>query len=51
MAHEGLECVEEAVPGKKLEECCGLAARDNEAVDVGEFCWLADEDRICANVA
>ena len=40
---EGLQGVEEAVALEEFQEGGGLAARDDEAVDVGEFGWGADE--------
>jgi hypothetical protein len=51
LADEGLEHVEETVAGKELEECCGLAARNDEAVYVGEFFRLANEDGFRASLA
>ena len=40
---EGLEDVEEAVAVEELEHGGGLAAGHDEAVEVGEFGWSADE--------
>lgn len=40
---EGLQDVEEAVALKKFEESGGLAAGDDEAVEVFELCRVADE--------
>src|SRR5580700_10192877 len=40
---EGFERIEEAVALQEFEERGGLAARDDEAVEVGEFGWGADE--------
>ena len=40
---EGLEGVEEAVALEEFEEGGGFAAGDDEAVEIGEFGWGADE--------
>lgn len=40
---EGLEGVEETVTLKEFEEGGGFAARDDEAVEIFEFGWSADE--------
>ena len=40
---EGLEGVEEAVALEEFEEGGGFAAGDDEAVEIGEFGWSADE--------
>ena len=50
-ADEVLQGGEEAVALEKLEEGGGFAAGDDEAVDVGEFFGLADEDRLGSGFA
>jgi hypothetical protein len=40
---EGLQGVEEAVAFEEFEEGGGLAAGDDQAVDICEFGWSADE--------
>ncbi len=49
--HKGLQRVEEAVAGKKFQECGRFAAGDNEAVDVYQFLGFADEDGFGSGVA
>jgi hypothetical protein len=43
--NEGLESVEEAIALEEFEEGGGLASRDDEAVDIGEFVQSADQLR------
>ncbi len=40
---EGLECVEKTSAFQEFEEGGGLAAGDDEAIEVGELGWCADE--------